>query len=181
MDPIFGVPIKVNSKYKRKGYWHHPEFRVEKRCEEMGLYYSEWHECWNLFNYNLEHQAKLLHCCQSCCQLEMKSNIVGWHCFNLRLRLTVPTCKYLKGERERTKTQKLGLFFSSQNLPQNREKKSLAEDPKFCCILTMLISVFKLIKGKRITNNIKEMIMGDKFLFQQQVEAEARHGLQSFL
>lgn len=45
----------------------------------------------------------------------------------------------------------------------------------------MLVSVFKLIQGKRITNDIKEIIMEEEVFFQQQVEAGARYASQYFV
>lgn len=75
----------------------------------------------------------------------------------------------------------MGCLSLSRTYPQNRKRKSLAKNPKFCHILTMLVSVFKLIQGKRITNDVKEIIMEEEVFFQQQVEAGARYASQYFV
>lgn len=46
-------PIKVNPKSKRKGCWHHPKFRVEKRCDEKGALFTLNDMNAGIFNYNL--------------------------------------------------------------------------------------------------------------------------------
>lgn len=116
-----------------------------KRCDAI---YSEWHEGWIFSTTTWEPHATTPNCCPRCCQREMKATWTTAR-FLAQADLTVSTCKCLEGEMKRTNIQRLGSLSSLWNLLSKQGKEITTEDPKFCHLSTLLVSVFKLTQEKR--------------------------------
>ena len=107
----------------------------------MGTIYSELQECWNLFNYNLRIPGQTTALLPKMMPTWNESNVVGWHCFCLRLGKQCPPTSSWREKRKGQRHRSLGCLSLFRTYSQNRKRKSLAKNPKFCHILTMLVTV----------------------------------------